>query len=275
MVRRKFTEMPVTDSVIEQVARWARKDRSITGISFMDKYGGEYQFDDEEDAVMDERLLDHAPYPDIPAEAPGIMTEYETTRMLDRDGVLENEPAQNDEDLAIMAAENSGLEFNPTIRPRHGEVIDILDDDDQEYAEDYASMLETSVKQEPTIKLTADEQVIDARETSVAQAQQDEPHRPQREPIAHRTRSRAPGKYEDYELYITAAEEDNFLFTTLNEEVAIEPAVLDDMALEAVAHFIMMHYDELGKTGKQRKKYKPKTGTYNLNAGLRKFCVFE
>ena len=43
------------------------------------------------------------------------------------------------------------------------------------------------------------------------------------------------------------------------------------MALEAVAHFIMMHYDELGKTGKRRKKYKPKTGTYNLNAGLRKF----
>ena len=90
-----------------------------------------------------------------------------------------------------MAAENSGLEFNPTIRPRHGEVIDILDDDDEKYAEDYATMLETMVKQEPTIKLTADEQVINAREASIVQAQQDKPHRPQREPIAHRTRSRA------------------------------------------------------------------------------------
>ncbi len=47
-----------------------------------------------------------------------------------------------------------------------------------------------------------------------------------------------------------AAEEDNFVFTTLNEEVVIKPGVLDDMALEAVAHFIMMHYDELGKMGK-------------------------
>ncbi len=68
-----------------------------------------------------------------------------------------------------------------------------------------------------------------------------------------------------------AVEEDNFIFTTLNEEVVIKPGVLNDMALEVVAHFIMMHYDELGKMGKQRKKYKPKTGTYNLNAGLRKF----
>jgi hypothetical protein len=271
IVSRKFTEMPVTNSVIEQVAKWAKKDRSITGVSVMDKYGVEYKFDDEEDAVMDERLMDHAPYPDISAEAPGIMTEYETTRMLDKDGVLENEPTQNDEDLARMAAENSGLEVNPTIRPRHGEVIDILDDDDEEYAEDYATMLETMVKQEPTIKLTADEQVINAREASIVQEQQDKPRHPQREPIAHRTRSRAPGTNEDYELYVTAAEEDNFIFTTLKNKVATEPEVLDDMALEAVAHFIMMHYDELGKTKKQKKKYIPKTGIYNLTAGLRKF----
>ncbi len=88
------------------------------------------------------------------------MTEYETTRMLNKDNVLENKPAQNDEDLARAAAENSGLEFNPTIHPQHGEVTDILDDDDQEYAKDYVSMLETRVKQEPTIKLAADEQVI-------------------------------------------------------------------------------------------------------------------
>ena len=66
-------------------------------------------------------------------------------------------------------------------------------------------------------------------------------------------------------------EEDNFVFTTLNDKVVIKPGVLDDMAFEAVAHFIMMHHDELGKTEKQRKRYKPKTGTYNLNAGLRKF----
>jgi hypothetical protein len=72
----------------------------------MDKYGVEYKFDDEEDAMLDERLMDHAPYPDILAEAPGIMTEYKTTRMLGKDGVLENEPNQNDEDLARMATEN-------------------------------------------------------------------------------------------------------------------------------------------------------------------------
>ena len=32
----------------------------------------------------------------------------------------------------------------------------------------------------------------------------------------------------------------------------------------------MMHYDELGKTKKRKKKYKPKVGQYNLDSGLKK-----
>ena len=100
IVRRKFTEMPVTDSVIKQVARWAKKDRSITGMTFMDKYGVEYKFDDEEDVVMDKWLMDHDSYPDILGNALGIITEYKTTCMLNEDGVLENKSTQNNKDLA-------------------------------------------------------------------------------------------------------------------------------------------------------------------------------
>ena len=101
-------------------------------------------------------------------------------------------------------------------------------------------MLETRAKQEPTIKLTANEQVAHARKTSMPQAQQDKLRRPQQD-------RKAPTRYEDYKLYIMATEEDNFLFTTLDKEVATKPEVIDDTALEAVAHFIMMHYDELGR----------------------------
>jgi hypothetical protein len=58
IVRCKFTEMPLTDSVKKQVAKWASKDRAIMGLTFMDKYGIEYEFDEEEDAIIEVRLID-------------------------------------------------------------------------------------------------------------------------------------------------------------------------------------------------------------------------
>jgi hypothetical protein len=42
-------------------------------------------------------------------------------------------------------------------------------------------------------------------------------------------------------------------------------------ALEAVGHYIMMHYDEKENIKKRKKKYKLKAGQFGLNAGLHKF----
>jgi hypothetical protein len=39
-----------------------------------------------------------------------------------------------------------------------------------------------------------------------------------------------------------------------------------DNALEVVAHYITMHYDEQEKLRKGKKKYRPKSGQYGLNA---------
>jgi hypothetical protein len=50
----KFTEMPLTDSVKKQVAKWASKDCTITGLKFMDKYRIKYKFDEEGDAYQRE-----------------------------------------------------------------------------------------------------------------------------------------------------------------------------------------------------------------------------
>jgi hypothetical protein len=77
IVRCKFTEMPLTDSVKKQVAKWASKDCAITGLKLMDKYGIEYELDKEHDAIIEERWIDVARFPDVPAEVPGIMTQYE------------------------------------------------------------------------------------------------------------------------------------------------------------------------------------------------------
>jgi hypothetical protein len=109
IVRHKFTEMPITNSTKKQVAKWASKDRTITVLKFMDKYGIEYKFDEEEDAIIEEKPIDMAPYPDVPAEAPGIMFQYDN--LIDGENVIEDKPVSSNKEQAMMTAENSGLEF--------------------------------------------------------------------------------------------------------------------------------------------------------------------
>ncbi len=101
---------------------------------FMDKYGIEYKFDEEEDAVMEERHIEEAPFPDIPAEVPGILTQNEN--LINGDDVIEDKPVLDDQERAMLAAENSGLEFNPVVDPRSGEVIRLLDDDNDDAIDD-------------------------------------------------------------------------------------------------------------------------------------------
>jgi hypothetical protein len=36
---------------------------------------------------------------------------------------IKDKPVSDDQEQAVLAAENSGLEFNPVVGPRHGEVI--------------------------------------------------------------------------------------------------------------------------------------------------------
>jgi hypothetical protein len=77
-----------------------------------------------------------APFPDIPAEAPGILTEHEEIHGA---SPIQDEPTQSDEERAALAAENSGMEFGPVnVRetpPR--EVIELLDDDDEDVLSDF------------------------------------------------------------------------------------------------------------------------------------------
>ncbi len=96
IVRRKFTEMPITNSVKKQVVKWASKNRAITGLKFMDKYGIKYKFDKEEDAIIEERPIDAAPYPDIPAKAPGIMNQYEN--LIDGENIIEDKPVSSNKE---------------------------------------------------------------------------------------------------------------------------------------------------------------------------------
>ncbi len=72
-------------------------------------------------------------------------------------------------------------------------------------------------------------------------------------------------QYQDYELYVTAEEEDN------QRDIEEDPEE-DPKRLASVAHYIMMHYAKKESMKKKLKtKYKPKAGQYSLKAGLKHF----
>jgi hypothetical protein len=51
----------------------------------------------------------HATYPDIPAKAPGMLTEHEEE--FGMDDVVQEEMDQTDKEQAMLAAENCGLDL--------------------------------------------------------------------------------------------------------------------------------------------------------------------
>ncbi len=130
VTRRKFTEMPITESVIKQVEAMAVKDGAVIGINFKYRKGFEYEFDNNEEYELMVEPDKPVPFRDIPAEAPGMLTELEEAYGVDE--VVQDEPKQSDEQRAILAAENSGIDFStvPT-KVSGGEVIEILDDDEE------------------------------------------------------------------------------------------------------------------------------------------------
>ncbi len=84
----------------------------MTGLTFMDKYRIEYKSDEEEEGtIMEERQIEMAPFPDVPAEAPGMMTQYKN--LASGEDVIGNEPILNNKEQVILVAENSELEFGP------------------------------------------------------------------------------------------------------------------------------------------------------------------
>jgi hypothetical protein len=131
VTRRKFTEMPITDSVIKKVQEMAVKDGAVNGISFKNRKGVEYMFDNEDEYKTLMELDEPSPYPDIPAEAPRILTAIEEEYGVD--DVVQDEPGLSEEQCALIAAQNSRLDFSsiPT-KVNGGEVIEILDDNEEE-----------------------------------------------------------------------------------------------------------------------------------------------
>ena len=77
-------------------------------------------------------------------------------------------------------------------------------------------------------------------------------------------------KFKEYELYVTVEQEEELMLATVEENPVDDNE--DEEILAAVVHFIMVHYKEMeGIKKKKKKKYKPKSGQYQLEAGIKQF----
>jgi hypothetical protein len=75
-------------------------------------------------------------------------------------------------------------------------------------------------------------------------------------------------QFEYYELYVTV-EEEELMMATMDNNPAEDKE--DENVLATVAHYIMVHYEEKEGVKKKKKKYKPKSGQYQLEAGIKQF----
>ncbi len=117
---------------------------------------------------------------------------------------IQEKPAQSDEEQALLAAENSRLELGVVNIPERHEVIELLNDDDE-------NALNVFIQDNIAIKIKK-MQDDDTRKVAEDKAETKEPEEPSEQSsgaIRKSSRERVPSKrYEDYELYITVAEEE-------------------------------------------------------------------
>jgi hypothetical protein len=149
VTQRKFKEMPMTDSVIRMVDSLGKKERCKNGLSFKNRKGDEDTFDNEDEYEMIAEARIPVPFPDIAAEAPGILTKQE--EMIGVNEVIQSEPEPSNKEQAMLAVANSGIDFSLPLedQPNRGEIIEILDDKDDDILDQY-------MKEESTQRLYKD-----------------------------------------------------------------------------------------------------------------------
>ncbi len=187
------------------------------GLSFKDRNGGEYEFDndDEYKVAQDEMSVIPSPFPDVTAEITGVLTEHE--EIFGVDEVVQADLMPTDEERAMLAARNSGLDIGPLTDewPAWPEVIELLGEEDK-------MALDEHIKEEVLTKVEAD---VEHSENLCRLTR-----------TRHALQRYDPSTGRDYELYTTVKEEG---------EVSLERTdILNQEDLAPVAHYFMMHYTE-------------------------------
>ncbi len=127
---------------------------------------------------------------------------------------IQDEPAQSNEKQDFLAAENSRLELGAVEIPERREVIELLDDIEENVLDDFIQNyvgIKIEKMQDNARKVVEDKDKTKEPEQSSEQSSG---------MIRKSSRERVPTKrYEDYELYMIVAKEDEFLLSTNGDKL--------------------------------------------------------
>ena len=195
-----------------------------------------YLFDNEDEYEMIAETKILAPFLDIAAEAPGILTEQE--EIMGVNEVIQSEREPSKKERVMLAAANSGIDFStpPEDRPTKREVIETLDDEDDDILDQLIN--EESIQQQYEDKLPKIEEDEENDMSEEAVESEDEYRRSKRNRTANR-------QYQDYELYVTVEEQEDG--PDYEED--------DPEKMASVAHYVMMHYAEKESIKRNKKRY--------------------
>ena len=109
MVKRKqFKECLMPKSIKKQVEAMGRKDKEDGRLSFANRQNIKFDWilEEEQPLVKDNNEEPDAPYPNIPAEIPGIIMKGDVVTPVTGAGPSSQQRAQSIEERAAMAARN-------------------------------------------------------------------------------------------------------------------------------------------------------------------------
>jgi hypothetical protein len=115
--RRKFDEYPVPDSIVTKVNTMGRRDHSNGRLRFCDRHNQPFDWDDQNEILIEDNAVEPepAPFPDIPAEMPGVEKESDYLNLPTTP--IEEEPAPTEEELIDAAIANANF------GPREAEIL--------------------------------------------------------------------------------------------------------------------------------------------------------
>jgi hypothetical protein len=88
-----------------------KKEQCKNRLSFKNRKGEEYIFDNEGEYEMTaDKVRDLAPFPEIAAETPGMLTKHK--EMMGVDEVIQSDPEPSNKEQTMLAAANSGIDLS-------------------------------------------------------------------------------------------------------------------------------------------------------------------
>ncbi len=195
------------------------------------------------------------------------------------DEVVQEGTTQINHERARLAAENSGLDFSSMLPKKvnhENNVVEILDNEEDEALDEY-------IKKEMLVKFEKDndEDTVHTNDEDTMRVNSLEQISDNNDNTNRRCRRQriANQWYEDYKLYVTAeevekerdrhdVEDDRASGMSENKEDGNDDI---NEGLVAVAHYIMVDSAKKEVQKRCRKKYKPKSGQYQLEAGIKHF----